>query len=85
LAADTDGFLGWAVGAAGDINGDGISDLVIGAFGARPLDRGSAGAAYVIYGKSFGNKFSDINLESNIVDAKIGFKVTWTYNVKFSY
>ena len=42
---------GYSIASAGDVNGDGVSDLLI---GARLVDRpsfGNAGAAYVIYGK----------------------------------
>ena len=42
--------------AAGDVNGDGLTDLIIGStFARRPADRpspnGQAGAAYIIYGR----------------------------------
>ena len=57
----TDGFilqgdrrddeLGWSVSGAGDVNGDGLADLIVVAFSGD--DGGnSAGEAYVIYGKA---------------------------------
>ena len=51
--------LGWSVSAAGDVNGDGFGDLIVGApFG----DNGGAyaGEAYVIFGRSTG--FTTIDL-----------------------
>ena len=44
------GASGRAV-AAGDVNGDGIDDLIIGAFGADPGEREGAGETYVIFGE----------------------------------
>ena len=38
----------------GDMNGDGITDLIIGAPNADPYSRADAGSTYVIYGKSAG-------------------------------
>ena len=46
---------GWSVSAAGDFNGDGVDDLVIGAFGAYPNGASAAGAAgktYVVFGST---------------------------------
>ena len=43
-------LLGWSVEQAGDINDDGIQDLVFGAPGATVADQAEAGKAYVIYG-----------------------------------
>ena len=44
---------GFSVSDAGDVNGDGIDDLIIGAFGADP--NGSfSGQSYVVFGNSTG-------------------------------
>lgn len=43
-------FAGYAVAGAGDIDGDGLSDLVVGAYGHDSAGDG-AGRAYVVYGK----------------------------------
>ncbi|MCF6300734.1 MAG: integrin alpha, partial [Proteobacteria bacterium] len=51
--------------AAGDINGDGVDDLIIGAYRADPNGIIAAGNSYVVYGNSTGlpNPFrlSDLN------------------------
>ncbi len=41
---------GYAVSRAGDLNDDGIDDLVIGAYTASPNGKNGAGASYVIFG-----------------------------------
>ena len=45
-------YAGWSVSAAGDINGDGYDDLIIGAKYAQDASGDEVGAAYVIYGAS---------------------------------
>ncbi len=45
-------FSGFSVSAAGDINGDGIGDLIVGAVGADPNGNSFAGSSYVVFGKS---------------------------------
>src|SRR6266853_935496 len=62
---------GISVSAAGDVNGDGFADLLIGAFGASPNGAGS-GASYVVLGKP-GFFSSPLNL-STLNGAK-GFKI----------
>jgi Ca2+-binding RTX toxin-like protein len=67
--AATDGFrvqavagdqAGWSVSQAGDINGDGLDDLIIGAQGNN-AGGSYAGAAYVIFGQAGGAR-ADIDL-----------------------
>ncbi|HMG46261.1 MAG TPA: hypothetical protein VK614_02210 [Allosphingosinicella sp.] len=55
-------YAGYSVSTAGDVNGDGFDDLIVGAF--RGDDGGStnAGKAYVIFGKASG--FGTIDLAS---------------------
>ncbi len=54
--------LGWSVSAAGDVNGDGFDDLLVGAFGADP-NGGDSGASYVVFGKASGFS-ANVNLSS---------------------
>ena len=42
---------GYSVSGAGDINGDGLDDIIIGAYGAN----GNRGASYLVFGKSDGS------------------------------
>ena len=43
---------GYSVGAAGDINGDGIDDLIIGAPDADSNNNNGAGSSYVVFGRN---------------------------------
>jgi hypothetical protein len=45
---------GGSVSAAGDVNGDGIDDLIIGAAGASPHGNLDAGESYVVFGSTQG-------------------------------
>lgn len=49
--ADGGDLAGFSITAAGDVNGDGLADILLGAPGADPNGPGS-GAAYVVYGKA---------------------------------
>jgi glycosylphosphatidylinositol phospholipase D len=46
-----DDFSGAAVRGAGDVNGDGVDDLIVGAYRAGAGDRYGAGASYVLFGR----------------------------------
>ena len=53
---DKNDTSGWSVASAGDVNGDGFGDVLIGAPGATAQDNNNprAGETYVVFGKSGG-------------------------------
>jgi hypothetical protein len=54
------GWLGTSVGAAGDVNRDGLADFIVSAPYLTNAGRTSTGVSYVIYGKEKGVAFSNI-------------------------
>ncbi len=67
-----EGGLGRSVSSAGDVNGDGFDDLILGAFSASPFDRMRAGESYIIYGKDEGP--GDLDLAA--LTAAQGFRIS---------
>jgi hypothetical protein len=63
-------FSGRSVNGAGDVNGDGFGDLIIGAYRADPGERSYAGESYVVFGKAGGFEPS---LELSSLDGLNGF------------
>jgi len=73
FGADGGDHTGGSVSSAGDINGDGFDDLIVGAFDADGLaeDKDYAGEAIVVFGK--GETFADIDLAT--LDPADGFRI----------
>lgn len=66
-----DDFAGAAVAAGGDVNGDGIGDLLIGAFG-NPEENVN-GAVYVVFGQAGGLRDTAL---ADIVQGRRGFRIS---------
>ncbi len=64
-------FSGTSVASAGDINKDGVADIIIGSPGFDPVGIDGGGASYVIFGKTTG--LGDINLSA--LGATAGFRI----------
>ena len=45
-------FSGYSVSSAGDVNGDGLDDLIVGAHQADLTNSADAGKSYVVFGKA---------------------------------
>ncbi|NER06958.1 MAG: hypothetical protein F6K17_32440, partial [Okeania sp. SIO3C4] len=63
------GLLGSAVSEAGDVNNDGIDDLIIGAIGATANGNNNAGKAYIV----FGNTQLPVNIDISQLNGFNGF------------
>lgn len=60
---------GWSVSSAGDVNGDGYDDMIVGA----PHEHNQIGGAYVIYG---GEKQQTASVDLAKLSHEQGFKIT---------
>ena len=72
---DAGDHAGWSVASAGDLNGDGLADLVIGALYADPGGRENAGKTWVVFGRVGG---FGANLDLSSMAAATGFTITGT-------
>ncbi len=71
VGADIENYAGASVAAAGDVNGDGIADLMVGAWGAD----NDTGAAYVVYGQAGASPFAaTVNLGA-VGSGVAGFRI----------
>jgi hypothetical protein len=73
--------FGFSVSSAGDVNGDGFSDVIV---GARLFDNGETdeGRAFVYHGSATGLSTSaNWTAESNQGNAQFGYSVSWAGDV----
>ena len=69
---DVSDYSGYSVSSAGDVNGDGIDDIIIGAPYADQDDASEAGESYVLFGS---NTRSASELDLSSLDSKNGFQI----------
>lgn len=68
------GLLGFSVACAGDVNGDGFSDVIAGALGYEdPMASNTTGAAFIYHGSAIGFSFNKKLWAGT--DANMGFSV----------
>ncbi len=73
IVGEADGDnIGFSLSNAGDVNGDGLEDILIGAHLADPNSNMSAGTGYVVYGSSSG---FDARVRLSLLEGTNGFKM----------
>ncbi|HMR42032.1 MAG TPA: integrin alpha, partial [Ignavibacteria bacterium] len=73
LVGETVGdYFGNSVAGAGDVNGDGFADVIVGA----PYNSSNTGKAYIYYGGSSMNNVEDVTLNESIASGLFGFSVS---------
>ncbi len=68
-------YFGYSVSTAGDVNGDGYSDVIVGAY-ANDAGGGSAGRAYIYFGGASMDNTADVIMTGETVGDFLGFSVS---------
>ena len=68
-------WLGYSVSSAGDVNGDGFDDVIIGAY--QNDDNGSnSGKAYLYFGGSSMDDVADVTMQGEAAEDRFGYSVS---------
>jgi len=69
---ENNNYFGYSVSSAGDVNGDGFDDVIVGAYGFNS----NTGKAYIYFGGSVINNSVDVELKSLIAGEHFGYSVS---------
>ena len=69
--AAVNNFFGYSVSSAGDVNGDGYSDVLVGGYGYSSF----TGRAYIYYGGASMNNSVDVTLTGEAISNVFGISV----------
>ena len=73
----TNNYFGFSVSTAGDVNGDGYSDVIVGAYGYST----QTGRAYIYYGGALMNNTADVIMTGEATSDRFGWAVSTTGDV----
>ncbi|MBC8048112.1 MAG: FG-GAP repeat protein, partial [Fimbriimonadaceae bacterium] len=72
----TTAYFGWSVSKAGDVNGDGYDDIIVGAYGYKNVEN-DEGRVFIYHGSPTGISTTPaLTLEINQADAYFGWSVS---------
>ena len=72
----TNSYFGNSVSSAGDVNGDGYSDVIVGAYGYAVGGSANFGKTYVYFGGVSMNNVADFTITGEALGDRLGFSVS---------